>query len=601
MTVKRKYGWRRDLPDVRDFKYKIVEEIGLPTEVDLRKPVYPIVDQGSLGSCHDDQTEVLTDSGWKLFSYVDIESDLLATVCPETKKLIFEKPIRLVKLDYDGDIYYAVHKSLNFAVTGDHKLLVRKWNENKRTLNSNYDFVNAKDLGWYSGLMTFIDYDGRIPSDYYTFEPISHNVIAKRNGMKIPMNIWLRFVGIYLAEGTMISLKKEYRIQLAAYKTREKEFIRKLLNDMNINYTEYIDRFIFSNKQIFTELVNYRLLHVKAPHKFVPRFIFDQSSDNIKEFLNGFFAGDGYLIASNRAFSTSSKQLSDDIQLLVFLSGKWSTIYSKPSRVSVIKGRKINSTHPEYCVIEWNKANLSIDKKAQFDSSKYKGKVYCAEVPTYHTLVTRREGKLLISGNCVGCGVANVDFAVQHIQKKESPFYPSRLFIYYNARAYIGTTWYDSGATIRDGIKSIAKLGVCDEASWTYNTLKYRLKPSSSCYVKAEQNQAIKYESVSQDLYSLKHVLASGFPVVGGIVLYDSFKSDRVEQTGIAGMPNPSKEKQLGGHCISIYGYSDKHQWFICMNSWGTAWGDKGWFYLPYDYLINKGLAADFWVVKLVE
>lgn len=204
-------------------------------------------------------------------------------------------------------------------------------------------------------------------------------------------------------------------------------------------------------------------------------------------------------------------------------------------------------------------------------------------------------------GSCVGCGVANIDYAVQHIQKKENPFYPSRLFIYYNARSLIGTTWYDSGATIRDGIKSIVRWGACDEGLWSYNTWKYRLKPSGSCYTKAEQNQAIKYESVSQDLYSIKHVLASGYPIVGGIVLYDSFQSKRVEETGIVGMPNPLKERQLGGHCISIYGYSDKNQWFICMNSWGSFWGDKGWFYLPYDYVLNKGLAADFWVVKLVE
>ena len=52
-------------------------------------------------------------------------------------------------------------------------------------------------------------------------------------------------------------------------------------------------------------------------------------------------------------------------------------------------------------------------------------------------------------------------------------------------------------------------------------------------------------------------------------MLYDSFQSKRVEETGIVGIPNPLKERQLGGHCISIYGYSDKNQWFICMNSWG--------------------------------
>lgn len=204
-------------------------------------------------------------------------------------------------------------------------------------------------------------------------------------------------------------------------------------------------------------------------------------------------------------------------------------------------------------------------------------------------------------GSCTGNSTANILYAVQHIQKKPSPFYPSRLFIYYNARSYINSTLYDSGATIRDAIKSVAKWGACDEKLWPYITWKYRFKPGKNCYVHGEENQAIVYESVPQDSYSIKHVLASGYPIVAGIVLYDSFQTQRVEDTGVITMPNPSKERTLGGHAISIFGYSDKHEWFICMNSWSENWGDRGFFYLPYDYLLNKNLAADFWVIKLVE
>lgn len=204
-------------------------------------------------------------------------------------------------------------------------------------------------------------------------------------------------------------------------------------------------------------------------------------------------------------------------------------------------------------------------------------------------------------GSCTGCGVSNINYAVQHIQNKENKFYPSRLFLYYNTRSLEGTISSDSGATIRNTIKAIAKWGTCSEDMWKYDITKFREKPAQECYIKAEENQAIKYESIPQDLYSLKSVLAEGFPITGGIMLFSSFQSDKVARTGIVPIPNASKEAMLGGHCISIYGHSDSKQCFIGMNSWGTSWGDRGYFYIPYSYLTNKRLAADFWVIKLIE
>lgn len=204
-------------------------------------------------------------------------------------------------------------------------------------------------------------------------------------------------------------------------------------------------------------------------------------------------------------------------------------------------------------------------------------------------------------GSCTACGVGNVDYAVQHIQGKQNTFYPSRLFIYYNTRALEDSINHDSGATIRNTIKAIAKWGACREEIWEYYIPKFTHKPDDKCYVEAEQNQAIKYESVPQNLYSLKTVLAEGFPIVGGIAIYDSFETDRVKRGGIVPMPNMRRESLQGGHAIALYGYSDKNQWFIGMNSWGSGWGDGGYFFIPYSYITNRGLAADFWTIKLVE
>ena len=259
---------------------------------------------------------------------------------------------------------------------------------------------------------------------------------------------------------------------------------------------------------------------------------------------------------------------------------------------------------------------FSIFKKKKVTKYKYGWRRDLPDVRDYQYKVTRgvdlpqevdlrREEFHVVDqstlGSCVGCGVANIHHAMQVIQNKPVHFYPSRLFIYYNARVLLGTVNYDSGATIRDGIKTIVKQGACKEEIWPYVISKYRCKPPSQCYENGLLNQAIVYESVAQDLYSLKYTLSQGFPIVGGISIYSSFESDDVARTGMVPMPTLSNESLLGGHCVSFFGFSDKKQCFIGMNSWGEKWGDRGWFYIPYKYITNKKLAADFWVVKLVE
>ena len=65
-------------------------------------------------------------------------------------------------------------------------------------------------------------------------------------------------------------------------------------------------------------------------------------------------------------------------------------------------------------------------------------------------------------------------------------------------------------------------------------------------------------------------------------------------------MPKP-KEKQLGGHAILAVGYDDRQRRFTIRNSWGSNWGLKGYFTIPYDYVIDENLADDFWTIRSVQ
>lgn len=185
-------------------------------------------------------------------------------------------------------------------------------------------------------------------------------------------------------------------------------------------------------------------------------------------------------------------------------------------------------------------------------------------------------------------------------QKLSTAFAASRLFIYYNERDMEGTVDSDSGAAIRDGIKSIAKLGVCPETDWPYDITQFATKPADACYTEAAEHKALSYQRVGRSLTQMKGCLASGFPFVFGFTVYDSFESPAVARNGKVPMPDTTTESVLGGHAVLAVGYDQKKQVFIVRNSWGTGWGMKGYFTMPFGYLLEENLSDDFWTVRIV-
>ena len=176
----------------------------------------------------------------------------------------------------------------------------------------------------------------------------------------------------------------------------------------------------------------------------------------------------------------------------------------------------------------------------------------------------------------------------------------SRLFVYYNERAVEGATNQDSGAFLRDGIKSLAKQGVCPEPDWPYRVKDFTKKPAAKCYSDAKRHQITSYHRISS-LDEMRTCLADGFPFVFGFTVYTAFESAEVAKSGVLNLPGP-KEKVMGGHAVMAVGYDDAQERFIIRNSWDTDWGMKGYFTMPYDYLDpNKNLADDFWTIRMSE
>lgn len=196
-------------------------------------------------------------------------------------------------------------------------------------------------------------------------------------------------------------------------------------------------------------------------------------------------------------------------------------------------------------------------------------------------------------GSCTAQALAgNLEF----LDKKTDSVYTdvSRLFIYYNERVIEDTVEYDSGASLRDGIKTLNNDGACSEKSWPYTEAKFDVRPPKKCYAEAKGHPITSYHRLNT-ISEMLTCLADGYPFVFGFTVYESFESAEVGRTGVVRMPKKDEEA-VGGHAVMAAGFSKADKRFLVRNSWGRAWGMDGYFTMPFKYL--ETLAADFWTIR---
>jgi C1A family cysteine protease len=183
----------------------------------------------------------------------------------------------------------------------------------------------------------------------------------------------------------------------------------------------------------------------------------------------------------------------------------------------------------------------------------------------------------------------------------------SRLFEYYATRKIEGTTGEDSGATIRDAIKTGNKYGVVDESLYPYDVSKFAQNPATSIWTAAATHKVTSYHAITDgDLETMKTVLSTGYLIGFGFNVYDYMMSQQMASKGFLPVPGPSESLQ-GGHAVDLVGYDDNmvnpfnkasKGAFLVRNSWSINWGISGYFWMSYDYVSNTSLASDFWVVQ---
>lgn len=344
--------------------------------------------------CFDDQTEVLTDQGWKFFKDLN-KTEKFLSVDLETGEGEWCSAVNWVSQEYKGKMYLRENKSFSLCTTPNHYHVVNACYEGARDkLRQEGDIpVQGKFL------CTLPKWTG-IPMDFFEI-----------GNLKYDINLFCEFLGYYLSEGSVSNYKGTYRISITQIKdSRHKIFecCKSLFGDKCSLQKECIEVYINKERR---PLWDYLKKFGHSHEKFIPLEVKNLPVAQLNIFLDAYFLGDGtyfkgctwkgYKCNGYRTITSSSYRMISDLSEIILKIGKRPSLYNfgKNKFVDKRQGKIYEGKHDVWQVSELKSKyayNTSL-KKRLID---YEGYIYDVELEKNHTLFVKRNNKVCVSGNC---------------------------------------------------------------------------------------------------------------------------------------------------------------------------------------------------------
>ena len=344
--------------------------------------------------CYDDRTKVLTNRGLKLFKDIDIKNDLFATYNLSTHKLEYQKALKYIEHDYNGEMYSIKNKTTNLVITPDHNMISLVGGKRQTAIikpinQLHYAVLPSKHGGYDDGKEEpiFILPSVRINNKYDTI-PI-----------KIKMDTWLKFLGIFLTDGYCECKPGKYSVRIYQTKKLFLKEIQQLLKEMPFDFKFRASKCEYTtcNKQ----LAKYLSQFGKKNYREMPNFIDKLSLRQKRVFVDWLWKGDGnhYNNGSWRVFFSVSIKIVDKLlNYLTQLNYGLHVVLKQPDgKIHLINGKDIKQNFPIYLVYVKRSKTKWIEN-SKINKINYNGKIYCVSVPN-RTLLVERDGQLTWCGN----------------------------------------------------------------------------------------------------------------------------------------------------------------------------------------------------------
>lgn len=374
-------------------------------------------------TCFDEETEILTKSGWKRYTEVRV-GDLTLAINPVNREVDWKRITNRLVRHYRGKMIKIgaknkSHSAIDVLVTPEHKLLVSTYGGLRAVRADSIPIHNTKliRIGTFKGeLVEFIEVPEYVSEHVYRNGTVLRTVQPTVN---IPTKSFMSFLGLFLAEGySSGDFVKIYQ----SSENPNRGGIEKILDNFPFRYTNQEDGYQISSIQLCRFLRALGLEGVHAGTKFIPARFKNLAPEYLEALVEGFLLGDGHRHkrGGQPYLGTSSRKLADDLQESILKCGKLANIRIQHIKGTPCFGNYLRRNDMHVLSVRRKKTDYSLDKRV-IGEVPYNGMIWDVEVEDWHTLLVRRNGKPFWSLNC-RFGYPTISIQMEGITSDWGPF-----------------------------------------------------------------------------------------------------------------------------------------------------------------------------------